>query len=630
MTLTVSAHAQNYGMGLYGGMQSCPYNYGAAEGSSDIQDEIARLQDDMKEAKYQMKVKKSELKAAERLKSRNQAIVEEVISSEFSSQVFSHIDGSVKACEYIGVFQPNAQGSQGSVPIPNCGAQPTDKVVSGFTTDQWKTVIDYNTPGLVKGNACGAPYRLAEKGRRTEQDCAKALVEYRKQSDKQKTLQSEMDELERSIESMKEEIATNRKDAREEARELARERRENPEGDYCPNCPGNRKKETNWGSVIGNVGLGIAAMGLGYYSGQHAVDRAADIGFPMDPYQSVGMGVGLGLPYVASGLSQAFGGQGLYGTIGGGIGAGAFGCAGNNGGPYGMMGPYGGANGNGMWGNPYAMGGYNPMGGGMYAPGMGPWGMNGPMGGMMGGFPGGMMISGGGGMMMPGMMAGGMMMPGMMAGGMAGGMMPGMMISGGGGMMMPGMMAGGMMPGMMAGGMAGGMMPGMMVGGMAGGMMPGMMMGGMAGGMMPGMMMGGMAGGMAGGMMPGMMMGSMMGGLGAMQMQQQMMQMQMQQYQQYVQQQYQKQQVTASLQTELYGLMYRIQQVQYGFGGDYLSGGIGGNIGIGSGVIPAPGYGGGGYNNGGFPGSGTGVIPAPGYNNGTGNSGTGGVILAPR
>jgi hypothetical protein len=637
MTFAVSAHAQQWGSGYYGGMQACPYEYGAAEGSSDIQDEIYEEQDAIKEAKYQLKLKKSELKSAERLATRHRATVEEVVAADYTTQIFSHIDNTMKACEYKGLAEVQVQGNQGGVPIPTCGSLPSDKEVSGFTVDQWKGLVS-NTPGVVNGRVCN-DFRVSEKGRRTVQDCQKALVEYKKENDKKSKLTSEIDALLNSIDSMKENIARLRKDAREEARDAARERRENPEGNICPdgNC-GRRSagnSGNNTGAAITNIALGALAIGGGIYMGNKSIDAAANLGFPMDPYQTYGMGLGLGLPFAASGVSQLLGGNGLYGTVAGGVGAGAYGCAGNNGGPYGMMGPYGGANGQGMWGNPYGMNGMNPYGGGMYAPGMGPWGMNGPMGGMMGGYPGGMMMSGGGGIMMggmmPGMMMGGMsggMMPGMMSGGM----MPGMMMSGGGGIMMGGMMpgtmmggmAGGMMPGMMMGGMAGGMMPGMMMGGMSGGMMPGMMMGGMAGGMMPGMMMGGMAGGM----MPGMMSGGMMGGdLGAFQMQQQMMQMQMNQYQQMMQQQMQKQQVTAGLQQELYGLMYRIQQVQYGFGSNYLSGGIGGNSGFGSGVIPAPGYGGG-YNNGGY-GTGTGVLPAPGYNNGSG-TGNGGVILAPR
>ncbi|MNL70748.1 hypothetical protein D3C87_1957980 [compost metagenome] len=93
-----------------------------------------------------------------------------------------------------------------------------------------------------------------------------------------------------------------------------------------------------------------------------------------------------------------------------------------------------------------------------------------------------------------------------------------------------------------------------------------------------------------------------------------------------MQQQMQRQQVAAGLQQELYGLLYRIQQVQYGVGTDYLGGGIGIGIGVGGGglgAIPAPGYGGGGI---GVGTGGAGAIPAPGAGGSTGN----GVILAPR
>lgn len=111
---------------------------------------------------------------------------------------------------------------------------------------------------------------------------------------------------------------------------------------------------------------------------------------------------------------------------------------------------------------------------------------------------------------------------------------------------------------------------------------PAGMMGNTMGG---GMYMGGMMGSYAGSMM-GAYTGSMMGGMmgydsSSLALQQQMMQMQMQQYQtalqyqqQYQQQMMQKYQTVSSLQQEMYSLMARIQQIQYG-GTGYLGGTLG-------------------------------------------------------
>ena len=341
MTFTVTAHAQQWGTGYYGGMQACPYNYGGAEGSSSIQDDIAEKQDAIKEAKYQIKSKKSELKAAERRSDRYKSDIEEVVSADYTEQIFAHIDNNVKACEYKGLVEVNAQGDQGGAAVSSCGSSPSETEVTGFTREQWKGVVDFRTPGIVKGTVCAPPFRVSEKGRRTTQDCQKALVEYRKESDKRSKLAKEIEDLDRSIENMKDDIAALKKDYREEQREAAREAREgNSEGQYCATCGGSysyRKPETNWGSVLANVGVGLAATYMGYRSQEMVADHNASIGFPSNPYPAWGFG----LPFLLNGATEALGGGGGYGGIGGGIGAGGFGCAGNNGGAYGMMGPYG-------------------------------------------------------------------------------------------------------------------------------------------------------------------------------------------------------------------------------------------------------------------------------------------------
>ncbi len=674
MSFALSTQA-NWGTGMYGGMQACPYPHSAAAGSSSYLDEVKEAQAAIKEAEKQLRAKKSEKKRLEKTMERSRRDVEEVVAEDFTEFMFEHIENSVSCKEYKGMAGSEefiAQGSEGDAAVQ----APSTREVRAFSIQEWTRLCDSNKNGSVNAVVCDGPrFRQTEKGRATSQDCKKGLTEYRKNYAQTGKLQREIEGLENLIRRSKDDIQDAKQNYADEQRERQREQLE---GGVCVDCIAQgsgyvyQKPETDWGSVVGNIGLGLAATYMGYQTNKMVANANANIGWPTQPYPAWGYG----FPFLAQGIGQAIGGgSGIYGAIGGGIGAGAFGCAGMNGGVGGMAGPYGGMNAGGMWGNPYGMAGMGGLGGGLgggiYLPGMGPWGMAGPwgMGGpypgamgypMMGGamgMPMGAMVSGGigavmgmqmGGMMgMPmGAMAGGMM--GMPMGAMAGGMMGmpmGAMASGGiGGVLgMPmGGMAGGMM-GMPMGAMAGGMM-GMPMGGMMGmpmgamasggiGGVLGMPMGGMAGGMM-GMPMGGMAGGMMGmpmggmtGGMMGMPMGGMSGGLGAMQMQQQIMQMQMQQYQQYIQQQQsymqqqmQRQQVVASLQQELYGLLYRIQQVQYGVGGS-VGGTIGGGIGIGGGVgggigggviTPLPGSVGGGGTISPIPGgSGTAPIPSP-------------------
>ncbi|KYG66125.1 hypothetical protein AZI86_03415 [Bdellovibrio bacteriovorus] len=646
MSIAVGAQAQMWGAGVYGGMQACPYDYGAAQGATSDLDAVREAQQAIEETKRELNKKKSELKRVETKVKRSRSEIERAVDGQYTDALFNHMDNAFSCHEYADYIpnrRPNdaptpvdeedgvvASGSQGGQRIDsNAGKQTHD----GIDADTWGRVCrdrgDLNKE-FVCSSLRGDGGRGVRVGRGTPVNCTKAITEYRRNNYIAQKLQTEIENLEANIDEYKEDKRMALQEARDEA---AERRREQLEGGVCLDClvQGNsyqyQRPQTDWASVVGNVGLGLVSMYAGYKTNKMVANANANIGWPTDPWAAQGYGYGLGA--IATGMGQVVGGgSGIYGAMGGGIGQGGFGCAGNNGGPYGMMGPYGGMNGAGMWGNPYGMAGlgFPGMGGGMYNPGMGPWGMAGPFGGMGGGmgmgFPGmgggmgypGMGAFGGlgmAGMGYPGMgMAGGMGYPGM---GMAGMGYPGMGAFGGlgmaGGMGYPGMgMAGGMgYPGM---GMAGMGYPGMGMGypgmGMAGGLsaIPGM---GMAGMGMPGMGMG-----LAGMGMPGM--GMQIGGMG---MQQQMMQMQLQQYQmymqqqqQYVQQQMQRQQVVASLQQELYGLLYRIQQVQYGGGviGGSIGGGLGGGIGggsyIGGGLSTIPGSTGSGIN------TGTGGLPA--------------------
>ncbi|KYG69931.1 hypothetical protein AZI85_15925, partial [Bdellovibrio bacteriovorus] len=522
MSFAVGAQAQMWGTGMYGGMQSCPYNYSAAAGSSSYLDEIKEAQAAIKEAQAQLRSKKTEKKRLEKSMERSRRDVEQVVSEDFSEFMFEHIENNRTCQAYKGIGaapeESEAAGDQGGVPVsPVANGDIAGSVqIRGFQINEWKALCDPNKAGSVSGAVCNmARARQPEKGRATAQDCTKGLADYRKSYSQSNKVQREIEALESLIDRSKEDIQDAKQNYADEQRERQREQLE---GGICTDCimQGNgyayQKPQTDWGSVIGNIGLGLAATYMGYQTNKIAAEANSNIGWPTQPYPAWGYG----FPFLAQGIGQMIGGgSGIYGAIGGGIGAGGFGCAGMNGGAYGMMGPYGGMNGNGMWGNPYAMAGMGMggLGGGIYMPGMGPWGMAGPWG-MGGPYPGAMGYPMMGGMMgmpmgnMIGGMIGGMMgmpmgsMMGMPMGAMAGGMM---------GMPMGGMM--GMPMGAMAGGMIGGMM-GMPMGAMAGGMM-GMPMGGMMGmpmGGMMGMPMGAMAGGMIGGMM-GMPMGAMAGGM---------------------------------------------------------------------------------------------------------------------
>lgn len=536
MTFAVNAHAQSmWGTGVYGGMQSCPYNIQLGDGASSALDDIKQAQKDINEAQRELNKKKTEKKKADRDLERAEKDVRAVIADDYSDFIFEHIQNGRQCGEYKGVGVEAAPSTDTGGPaatidegsdvrdFQNQSRMPAADAVSPtpitpmpmgplvtptldtrpFGPGQWGAVCDPNRSGGVFPAVCDySQFRQQDGDSRGDvRNCKKGLSDYRKYYSQSQKLQREIDSLERSIARAKDDM----KDAKQA---MIDDMRSNTEGGICVQCMANasgyayqsQNNSPNWAGVVGNVAAGLLGIYAGYQTNKMVAQYNSNLGFPTQPYPAVGYG----LPYIAAGI---------YGALGGGTGQGGFGCGGLGGG---MGGAFG-----------YPGGMYGPMmGGGMYMPGM----MMGMMsGGMMaGGMPMGMMMNGG---MMTGMMAGGMMMNG--------GMMTGMMAGG--------MMAGGMPMGMM---MNGGLMTGMMAAGMPMGMM-------MNGGLMTGMMMNG-------GLMTGMMSTGMMMNSSIMQMQQQMLQMQMQQYQAYMQQQAQKQQVMGGLQSELYSLLYRIQQVQYG------------------------------------------------------------------
>lgn len=624
VTLTaMSANAQMaWGTGMAMGQQSCPYNTQVGSGASSYLEDYNDIKKSKSDEEAKLRELKKKLQNLQREMDKARDTIEDTIDSKYTSMIEEHMDNTRDCSDYKYDSIPKAKSKvkvdQDGEDLPDANAQSKLVPINGFSPKQWADVCVPGQKGGLNGDVCVNPYAAAGGDRKSPNDCKRAIGTYRKDAVDIQKVQDDISKSEDRVARYKEQLP---KALREAQDNYKADHQSGTEGGVCLTClanssgynPERQNTGTDWAGVAANVGVGLLATYMGYQTNKMVAQYNSDLGWPTQAYPAWGYG----LPFLANGL---------YGALGGGIGGGAFGCAGGMGGagfgngymggmgPFGMGGGlYGNVGMNGPYGYPMGMMG-SPYGGGMFNGGMGPWGMNG-MGGMYPGMGGGMMVMGGlgGGYMMNGYMMGNMMGGSMMGGypsmGGMGMMSPyGMMVSGGLGLMAGSMMGG--YPGMMASGYMGmgTMSPyGMMAGGglmaSAGMMSPyGMMAGGYMG---MGTMMGSMTGGYMG--MGTMGMGMMMdGGLGSMQMQQAMMQMQqqqtqlyMQQYQQQMQNQMARQQTMSGLQSELYSLMYRIQQVQMGYDTTgYISGGIGGGISIGGtlgttgtvqGVIPAPG-----------------------------------------
>ena len=517
--LATFAQGMQWGSGQWGGSQGCSYAQQQGKGAVSDDDPLQELLAEIQETKQQLKIKKSELKQVDKLADRAHSKVDETLSPDYASLVFSHIENNNRCSEYQGLNLKSGgvAGAQGQEPVGG-SAQANMLEVVGMTTEEWSKYCDPAKAGSVRDSVCLAGSTSGETRRADPKSCRKALTDYRKNYADGRKIATEIEDLQQSLDGQKQDLADLKKDLREEARDAS------TQGDYCEECNkrGNgytfQQPQTNWGSVLANVGTGLAASYMGYKANQTISENNANLGFPTA--NSNYSALGYGMPFYQAGL---------YGALSGSTGQGSFGCGSNSnmagspfGYPQGMMG--------------------NSMGGGMYMGSnpmmMGMNGMNG-MGGMGNMMSGGMMMSGGLGMMSGmGLMSSGMMSSGMMSNGM------GLMSSG---MMNSGMMVSGNM-----------------------GMMTGM-----------GMMLG---------------YGSMTDS-SSMALQSQLMQMQ-------YQQQAAKSSTMGSLQSELYSLIARIQQVQYG-SSNYLGTGV--NSSYANGALPAPSSSI--YNS---YGTSTGALPAPG------------------
>jgi hypothetical protein len=635
-----------WGAGVWGGNQGCPYEYGAGEGSIDDDDGIQNLKRmrAQKKREYDRKAKKqADLR---RRKKNFEKDIRKVLKSEAASAVIEHMDDRERnADSYALQCSPGNVTGGGSSGLPRYmiggGSRAIGRNGPGGAAYPSKNIFcipvedaqeacqrvgeagpscsinwwpDYaQDGGAVDPEVCNSPFIKNSATAEHKMDCKAAIQDYYDVSEQFNELAAE--------------LAAMKQDLREFERTLDSEREriqssigEGEDGSeaYCPECESRRRgrvRSPTTLETIGSIGMSVLGGVLAYKGAKYAIDQNSRLGWPTQPYAAAAMGY----PFLMNGL---------YGAIGGGIGGGAFACAGGAGGggygmgPYGMnggMGLYGGMGG--AFGYPMGMMGLG-FGGGLYMPGMGPWGMGGGMmGGMMGmmgnmGMMGGMMGMMGNMGMMGGMM--GMMgNMGMMGGGMMGmmGMMGNMGMMGGAMGMMGGMMgmmgnmgmmggAMGMMGnmGMMGGGMMGmmGMMGNMGMMGGAMGMMGNMGMMGGAMGMMGNMgMMGGSMGmmgnmGMMGGSMGMMgnmgMMGGAMGMMGNMGMMGGAMGMMggamgmmggmdmgiyMAQQQQAQQDAMMRMQTVQRLQVELYQIQMQMQQIMYGGYGSSSYGGSG-------------------------------------------------------
>ncbi len=501
-----------------GGLNSCPYQQDVGDEAESIADDIEDINNKMDDLKDKLKEAKSTARTA----------------TGKAERTLNSLERRGIKKEYLDVIADHVNEQRSCVDYTTSGSS---LKVEPFTPEQWGTICQVKGGKTINAYACSMTAIIVDGASFDQKTCSSNLKEYQESVLKKKKADADVDSLQAAIDNLKDQKASLKDDYKHAVRDHQKELKEESTEAGCIPCmiAGGgytfRKGKTDWGGVALNSVLGVASMALDNNLQKYVANQNARLGYSTQSYPSYGYA-----PYMMNALGSLMGGS-FYGAIGGGAGAGAFGCASMGGSMY------GGGNGNGSaFGYPQNYFG-TPIGGGIFANGGAGYT---PYGNMMGnGNPMfGMMANGGGGYNPYGNLMGGNPMFG---GGLniGGGFNPYGNGMGGNPMFGGGLNAmGGFNP-------YGNMMGNGMYNPYAG-------MNGLGNGMMdPSMQM----------QMQQM----------QMQMQMQMQQQQMQMYQR-AQQNYQsRQQVVMSLQQEMQSLAYRIQQAQMGVntGGylDFSSGG---------------------------------------------------------
>lgn len=452
VAFTSIAKAQQWGTGMWGGMQGCNYNYGPAAGANNESDEVQQLRRQKLDLEKEQKETLKEIRTLTRDKNKLADAINKAIRPNWAGLFISHMDQNRNCC--ISGPPPEAVRERRRQPAPppassedkqSSTTEPTDEYAANRMpaadmpddVDPWATgggSVDaggFAGSGDVAQTMCYPPEdpyvrpqwnRLAcptgSKGINPAvcttpgvfqnpgippsvvSECREAIKAYAQAA-------RDLDELE----ARKAEIASELRDLKRSLKEAIRDASEGT----CTTCPnGGRVAGSavrvsggggfNWGNLltqIAPIALG-AAIGGGLEYANYKQNQSNNVNLNKLGYATQ--------PYQFGNYMYPFAAMGFYGSALSGM-NGGFGCAPGVGGggfpygPFGMGGPVGMspyASMGGPFGYPPGMmPGFPMLGGGMFNPGFAPWGMNGPWGNggfnpmLGGGFGGGIPMAGG-------------------------------------------------------------------------------------------------------------------------------------------------------------------------------------------------------------------------------------------
>ncbi|MBX3035095.1 MAG: hypothetical protein KF865_14345 [Bdellovibrionaceae bacterium] len=304
-----------WGSGQWGAMQGCGVQSapGAMMGGGPAQagggNGRGKVDASLQAAQKRLREKQNQLKKTDRELERARRDVEDAISPNFSDVLFEHIESGRSCQAYKGVGEA---GEGIACEKDQVCTQESGLVdIRVYQLSEWRGLCPANLAGAVNGGAaCALSRSRAVTSRGGAGRCGQGLQTYARKYAEKRRLERDIENLERDIE-----------DRQEDLQAAAEDR--STEGGFCLECamgrPASSGPQTNWAGVLSNGLVGGLAVYLGYQQNKMISQNNAALGWPTQPQYPAW---GYGLPYVQNAL---------YGALGGGTGAGGFGCAGGAG-----------------------------------------------------------------------------------------------------------------------------------------------------------------------------------------------------------------------------------------------------------------------------------------------------------
>lgn len=361
------------------GATACPYGMQVAPGAVKFTDEVDRLKQEKDKKEKRLDELKKREKKLDRAMQKDQASISHRLSPGATQLTLEHMDRMHNSnyystlCSGTSPQAPSAGSGGMNVVLPGGSVSPANGSASapsqtftpiennsfcygdqGHERNYWAnfaldngqvnpSVCDYNFPRA---------YRTENFTSKDIHDCEDAIGDYYENAKDKRDLEDEISQMKSDVRALDRQI-----DEANDRDPSDRYANTGTEGTYCAQCAAAARGYQNQ-SLLSSIIGGVASLGGAYlnYRAQrdaskdavklvkYNIDQRSQLGWPTTAQDSaMALWQARNMTWPSQGYASRIPGymgvyNGMYGAVPGGIGTGAFGCAGTN--PYMMMNPY--------------------------------------------------------------------------------------------------------------------------------------------------------------------------------------------------------------------------------------------------------------------------------------------------